>query len=315
MSLPEAKLGFGCVKLTANFTEKAALKNLSTAYECGIRHFDTARLYGFGLAESILGKFIKDKRQEITITTKFGINPKKSPLQNLFVQNLVRNIYKTSSFFRKSGKVISGSFSQGNCFNVEDAEVSLNTSLKQLNTDYVDFLLLHEPSVSQANNEDLISFLKQQQQKGKIINIGIGSFSNVIPDIDDLSAAYNTIQTDLSFPIGLNLSTAALQNRKIFYFSPFRYINQLKTLFIHKPEIEENISEILDWDVKNNVVALCLMMHKTANIPGTTLFTSSDNNKIIATANSWNKNSFNVNDINHRMSLVQKLIFEHISLS
>jgi len=46
---------------------------LNAAWENGIRYFDTAPLYGSGMAEERLGKFLKEKkRNEFVVATKIG---------------------------------------------------------------------------------------------------------------------------------------------------------------------------------------------------------------------------------------------------
>ena len=67
-------LGFGCSALTGS-NRKIADRLLQTAFDSGIRHFDVARYYGYGESEKILGAFLKSRRSEVTITTKFGIQP------------------------------------------------------------------------------------------------------------------------------------------------------------------------------------------------------------------------------------------------
>ena len=52
---------------------KKSLYAMEQAYESGVTYYDTARSYGYGEAEKILGYFSKDKRDKIIITTKFGI--------------------------------------------------------------------------------------------------------------------------------------------------------------------------------------------------------------------------------------------------
>jgi aryl-alcohol dehydrogenase-like predicted oxidoreductase len=78
-------IGFGCVGLSAQSTIKAAYHLLDTAYDQGIRFFDTAPLYGNGYSEVILGNFIRNKRNEVTITTKFGLGNNKIPFVPGFV--------------------------------------------------------------------------------------------------------------------------------------------------------------------------------------------------------------------------------------
>src|ERR1051325_1954253 len=67
-------IGFGCSALTGT-SRGTANRILEAAFEAGVRHFDTARYYGYGEGEGILGRFLKSRRSEVTITTKFGIEP------------------------------------------------------------------------------------------------------------------------------------------------------------------------------------------------------------------------------------------------
>src|SRR5271154_6444750 len=67
-------VAFGCGSLTGTDAGNAN-RVLQTAFDAGVRHFDTARYYGYGEAEGILGKFLKGRRSEVTISTKFGIEP------------------------------------------------------------------------------------------------------------------------------------------------------------------------------------------------------------------------------------------------
>src|SRR6266849_9265306 len=67
-------IGFGCSSL-ASVGRKNAIRLLESAFDVGIRHFDVARYYGYGETEGILGTFIKSRRAQVTITTKFGIEP------------------------------------------------------------------------------------------------------------------------------------------------------------------------------------------------------------------------------------------------
>src|SRR3954449_5791318 len=74
-SVEVSVLGFGCAGLTARNDRPDALRLLESAFDEGITHFDIARLYGLGHAEAILGEFIQNKRDRVTVTTKLGILP------------------------------------------------------------------------------------------------------------------------------------------------------------------------------------------------------------------------------------------------
>jgi len=70
------KFGLGTSGIMGSaITDRGRISLLDHAYQNNITHFDTAPLYGQGDAEKVLGKFISDKRDKITLTTKFGLFP------------------------------------------------------------------------------------------------------------------------------------------------------------------------------------------------------------------------------------------------
>src|SRR4051812_47294530 len=70
-----SRLGFGCAGLMRLTSGRARRALLEEAFHSGLRHFDVARMYGLGRAESELGAFAKNRREQLTIATKFGIQP------------------------------------------------------------------------------------------------------------------------------------------------------------------------------------------------------------------------------------------------
>lgn len=71
-----AKLGFGAAPLGNLYkaiSEKQAQETLEAAWKAGMRYFDTAPLYGFGLSETRLNHFLRGrKRADYVISTKVG---------------------------------------------------------------------------------------------------------------------------------------------------------------------------------------------------------------------------------------------------
>lgn len=167
-------IGFGCSSL-ASVGRKHALQLLGTAFDAGVRHFDVARYYGYGEAEGLLGSFVKSRRAEVTITTKFGIDPpRRSNALRLAMQagrKLAQFVPAARGMLRRrvQGMVTSGGFS------TEHAQRSLETSLRELGTDYVDFFLLHEYSVGEDSPHELIAFLTDAASAGKIRYWGLGT--------------------------------------------------------------------------------------------------------------------------------------------
>jgi D-threo-aldose 1-dehydrogenase len=72
----KSRLGFGASGLGSLYrpvSEKQADETLETAYTAGLRYFDTAPLYGYGLSELRLGRFLRSvPRDSFTLSTKVG---------------------------------------------------------------------------------------------------------------------------------------------------------------------------------------------------------------------------------------------------
>jgi len=70
------ELGFGAGAIGGLYREVAredAFATMETAWSDGLRYFDTAPFYGFGLSERRVGDFLRDKpREEFVLSTKVG---------------------------------------------------------------------------------------------------------------------------------------------------------------------------------------------------------------------------------------------------
>ena len=75
-ALSVTRFGLGTAPLAGLFEEvpeDKALQIIERAWDAGIRHFDTAPLYGHGLAEMRLGQALRDKpRDEFVLASKVG---------------------------------------------------------------------------------------------------------------------------------------------------------------------------------------------------------------------------------------------------
>jgi D-threo-aldose 1-dehydrogenase len=185
-------VGFGCSGL-ASVGEKNALQLLGTAFDTGVRHFDVARYYGYGEAEGLLGTFVKSRRAQVTITTKFGIEPpRRTSVLGFAIQagrRLVQFVPAARSFLRRraQGLVKSGAFS------VKEAQTGLETSLRELGTDYIDFFLLHEYTVSENSPDELVAFLTGAVKAGKIRYFGLATGIETVLGALDLQPELCTI--------------------------------------------------------------------------------------------------------------------------
>jgi D-threo-aldose 1-dehydrogenase len=173
-------IGFGGSNLLGPRSKAEARALLEAAFDAGIRHFDVARSYSSGDAELVVGDFLKSYRDQVTITTKFGIQPPKlaSGLRPLI--GWARKLMKLSPGLRKALGNRSGQMTRSGAFGVEDARASLQASLDALGVEHIDIYLLHEASSADCSPE-LLVFMNQVVTAGTIGRFGVGSdFPKVI---------------------------------------------------------------------------------------------------------------------------------------
>jgi D-threo-aldose 1-dehydrogenase len=168
-------IGFGCAHLESSYrSRRQSLQLLQVAFENGITHFDVARLYSAGEAEGIVGEFARGHRDKVVLVSKAGI----LPLRQTFYHRLnrrVRTAVKTNasaltSWLRPAHhEPIFGRFSQ------KDIRSSVENSLRELKTDYLDALLLHECKCSDVSFFEVPVTLEQLRAEGKILAYGIAT--------------------------------------------------------------------------------------------------------------------------------------------
>lgn len=132
-------VAIGCMRIS-NMNEKEASAFLDTAIDNGANYFDHADIYGGGQSEVVFGKAMQAfRREDLLIQTKCGIVP---------------------------GKMFD--------FSYEHIINSVNGSLKRLNTDYVDVLLLHRPDALMEPEEVAKAFDKLKSS-GKVRHFGVSN--------------------------------------------------------------------------------------------------------------------------------------------
>ncbi len=139
-------VGVGCWEIGGGYgsiEEQEFIAAVHTALDLGITCFDTAEAYGFGASERSLAKALGDRRKDAIVATKFGIG------------------YKEALNYRDSSR--------------ERVMVSIEKSLKNLNTDYVDVYMVHWPDLN-TPFEETMQALDDVVQQGKARAIGISNF-------------------------------------------------------------------------------------------------------------------------------------------
>jgi aryl-alcohol dehydrogenase-like predicted oxidoreductase len=187
------RLGFGCGGLSAGRNLRHSLHLLETAVDCGITYFDTARLYGEGTAESVLGRLTPGLRHRILLASKAGILPTHRSIMRRALERGAIELRKTS-LFRDAIAEPAVATPRFHVFGLRDIEKSVEKSLRQLNTDYLDLLLLHECR-SEDINFEILDFLKRLQNRGKIREFGIATdIEETLSILDSYPDALRVIQ-------------------------------------------------------------------------------------------------------------------------
>ncbi len=217
-------LGFGCSAVMGRVGRKASLAALSAAYDAGITFFDTARSYGYGESESLLGEFLHGRRSSVLISTKFGILPAPASPFRRRLKPLARTLLHVAPGARRLMQPQLAAQSSAGHFSVAALHASLHASLRALRTDYVDFLFLHEPPASVLQQEDLFAALDQLVTAGKVRRIGIACSPQVaeaalaarLPGLQSVQLACNLFDLDAA-----NKVVAAEKNAVIIGNHPF----------------------------------------------------------------------------------------------
>lgn len=177
--LETSRLGFGTASLHHLYRSRERQDLLEAAFGAGFSHFDTARMYGHGLAERELGKFLRGRRSAVTIGTKFGI-----PANPMF-EHWPLAMYAEKAFRRLRQRFVRVRSDEAvQHLSVQNAEESLKRSLRALNTDWVDVLFIHEPSGRDGGAIlSLSDWLVRQKRDGKVRYVGLAGNASTCANV------------------------------------------------------------------------------------------------------------------------------------
>jgi aryl-alcohol dehydrogenase-like predicted oxidoreductase len=174
LDIAQQRLGLGCARLGSVLGRDPAEASqlVHAAFEKGIRFFDTANIYGQGESERILGSALRSRREHVTIATKAGQHfPPWMALARPFKRFLGPLIRQSGSGRLVVSKIREAALPQD--FSDPFLRSSTEASLRRLNTDYIDILLLHGPPSHVIENGDAMRSLEKIRASGKAIKIGV----------------------------------------------------------------------------------------------------------------------------------------------
>ena len=285
-SKPSSILGYGTTSFMAAGTTRERLELLERAYDAGIIHYDTAAYYGHGEAERLLGMFLAGKRDQVTVTTKFGIEPS-GVVKSRWVNLLARRVLKTAPFLRKLvGRSRATAATTGN-FEPDKATLSLERSLKALNTDHIDLFLLHEPGPEDAMSGPLADFLQREVERGRIRAFGCGGVGNVMERIAQTGASTSHWLQFEDNVIERSIEAIHETGAKCITFAPFNAaLEILQAHLAAKPGVCADWSRQLDLDCSDADILSGLLQASShyRNPDGILLFSTSRKERIARAA-------------------------------
>ncbi|OEZ63343.1 aldo/keto reductase [Duganella sp. HH105] len=143
-------IGLGCMGMSEFYgsTDDAqSLATLEAAYEAGVTLYDTADSYGAGHNEELLGRFLRGKREHVTLATKFGLVRKAGSYE--------RRVDNSPAYIREA----------------------CEASLRRLNVEHIDLYYMHRLNLAQTPLEASMEALAQLVREGKIGGIGLSEVS------------------------------------------------------------------------------------------------------------------------------------------
>jgi aryl-alcohol dehydrogenase-like predicted oxidoreductase len=192
-SLATTRLAFGTSRL--HYVSRGDRQRLlAAAADIGIKHFDTAPAYGDGLAEGEVGQFIRQRRSEVIIATKYGIPP--DPLIAGIptlgpALRTVRALARRMGYWNYKRPVMTA----------QALRASTEESLQRLGTNWIDLLLLHDPAIDRiASAETILTELLDLRRRGLIRHFGLGGswaeLSLLIAAVPEIAEVVQTGETE-----------------------------------------------------------------------------------------------------------------------
>ncbi|HEY0264327.1 MAG TPA: aldo/keto reductase [Granulicella sp.] len=249
-------LGFGCGAVLGRVGRRDSLRAMEAAWDAGITLFDTARSYGYGEAEGLLGEFLAGRREQATVMTKFGIWPERQGTLKSLAKPVVRGLLRLAPGARSLVRRGAAGQMTANQFTVPVLRASLEESLRRLRTDYVDVLFLHAAPASALEQDDLMAELERVVAEGKVRRAGLSAEPEVIGlALDRGLPVLQTMQFPVNvFGLGITQRTqAADEDAPLFVANhPFggvlrveesrRMIAELSTSENLPPDLREKLS-------------------------------------------------------------------------
>ena len=229
----------------ANHSEKEVQKLIETSLELELSTFDHADIYGNYTTEKLFGDAFSEmgiNREEVQLISKCGIE---MPCEN------------------RSFEIKSYNYSK------EHILSSVDRSLENLKTDYLDLLLLHRPSPL-MNPEEIAESFHILREKKKVRHFGVSNFSTSQFDLINDAFPLITNQIEVSVNHTDSFYDGTLDQMMLKKLQPMAW-SVMGNYFSENSEQNSRIKKVLEelcpkYDAEENQILLAFILKHPAKI-------------------------------------------------
>ena len=262
---PAGRLGFGCAHLPGRLGAEGARALVAAAYDCGVRHFDVARMYGDGQAEALLGQALRG-RQDAAIITKAGILPASRSL----AARAWRSIERAAPVLAAAPRPLrSWATPRFGAFSPQEVRASVETSLRELGVSHVGALLLHECALAHVTDA-LKAELRALKSAGKISAWGLASAAATAAPV---MAAHPDLCGIVQYEAGAKLPRQA-GGRVILHSALGARFHGLLSAFAGDKGMAARFQSAVGVDAKDRAAIAALLLHDALARADLVLFSS-----------------------------------------
>jgi aryl-alcohol dehydrogenase-like predicted oxidoreductase len=216
--LDVSRLAVGTASFGSKVGKNKAFQILNQLEESKINYIDTASSYGLGMSEKIVGEFTQHRRDQYFLSTKVGIKATQMPTYKRLLIPIVRKIYHIPGFKSLIKKQSSGSYDKS-ILPLNEIDESVKQSFKNLRTDYIDQLLLHNNFNAYLEDPSVYDYLQGLKSRFLVGSIGVTTDivdEEIIKNIHKNSPKIDTLQMPFKHHALVNFP-----NKPVNYFSVF----------------------------------------------------------------------------------------------
>jgi aryl-alcohol dehydrogenase-like predicted oxidoreductase len=213
-----SRLAVGTASFGSKVSKDKAFKILNQLEENKVNYIDTASSYGLGMSEKIIGEFIHHKRDQYFLSTKVGIKATPMPTYKRLLIPIVRKIYHIPLLNSLIKRQSSGSYDKS-VLSLTEIDESVKQSFKNLKTDYIDQLLLHNNFNAYLEDPSVFDYLQGLKSKFLVGSIGVTTDiinEDIIKNIHQNKDKIDTLQMPFKHHALVNFA-----NKPVNYFSIF----------------------------------------------------------------------------------------------